>query len=767
MRKRTLRVTAALGIVTLLVVLLGALAAAAFPGRILRLADYGPATERLVTGILVAGTSAQPVVYVSSSDPRTGADNRHDRAMDTNSGIVSRLTLTPRGWKRVDLVRGLPRSRQDHATNGLALDPSTQTLYVAQGSNTNRGSPSESFGFLPESPLSAAVLAIDLTRIGDATYDLPTRSDQGLIGGRGGVNATFAPPGAPVRVVATGLRNPYDIARTSSGALFATINGANAGRGGRPVGDCSNAVREGGAVGLDRLVRLRRGAFYGHPNPSRGECGRPTDAALSRFPFSTNGITEVTAGPVGGDLLTVSFDGTMRRSRLDETSSRVLAHEDVSLGGIPLDVTAQGQDDPLPGTIWVASYIDQRGRPGGLAVLEPRTLGRVGPWAALPGTGSPRQEVSYVEYDGRLFLAGGGTEHQVFDPRTGRWSNIAPLPVALDHIQGAVVGDRIYYVGGLRSWPDEEVGSVLVYDPALNRFSRGPTMPRPRGAGGVAVHGGKLYYAGGLSRGRAVPWLDVLDPTLGRWSKLADMPRQRDHFQAVFAGDRLLVTGGRNRDIGTERDETDYYDVGERQWTTGLAPLPTPRGGFGAVFVRGEMIVIGGEVPGRTLPTVEAYDVARDTWRALPSMPTPRHGIQAALCGDRVLVAAGGVRAGGGPSDAHEELAVGPIPCGRPSRARDEVPQTLKDGYVIGSIAGAVPLRPTSLQFGPDGRLYVAQQNGAILALTVRRRAAGAYEIVATEEIDLVRAIPNHDDDGSSATDFRSLLQLARDRLGS
>ena len=686
--------------------------------------------------------------------------------MDTNSGIVSRLTLTAQGWKRIDLVRGLPRSRQDHATNGLALDPSTQTLYVVQGSNTNRGAPSQSFGLLPESPLSGAVLAIDLAQIGNTTYDLPTRSGRGGPGGRSGANASFVRLGAPVRIVATGLRNPYDIVRTRSGSLFATINGANAERGARPGSDCTSAAREGGTRALDKLVRIREGAFYGHPNPSRLECGSPTEAPLTSFRFSTNGIAEATAGPVDGDLLAVSFDGTLHRIELDETASRVVAREGVKPGGIPLDVTVEGEDDPLPGTIWVALYIDVRGNPGGLAVLEPARLGRVGPWTTLPATGWPRQEVSYVAYGGRLFLAGGGTRQQVFDPRTGRWADVAPLPEPLDHIQGAVVGGRIYYVGGLRSWPDDEVGSVYVYDPTSDRFSRGPDMPRPRGAGGVAAHDGKLYYAGGLNDGRAVPWLDVLDPATGRWSQLPDMPRQRDHFQAVFAGDRLLVTGGRNRDIGKEIADTDAYDVGERRWVTGLAPLPTPRGGFGAVVAGGDMLVIGGEVPGRALPTVEAYNVARDTWRTLPSMPTARHGVQAALCGDRVLLAAGGARMGGGPSDAHEALAVGPAPCGHDAAAPDADVRSLAGGYALGSVAGAAPLHPTSLQVGPDGRLYVAQQNGTILAYTVRRRAAGAYDVTATERIDLVRTIRNHDDDGSSATDIGSLTGLLRDRLG-
>lgn len=745
----------------------GAVAIAAFPRAILEQTGYSAATERLVTGILVTGTPARPVLYVTSSDPRTGAANRRDRSMDTNSGIVSRLTWAGDEWRRVDLVRGLPRSRQDHATNGLALDPATRTLYVAQGSNTNRGAPSESFGLLPEYALSGSVLAIDLDRIGDGTYDLPTPSGGAPFGGESGANQATTGKSGPVRLFATGLRNPYDLVRTRSGALFATVNGANEGRGARPAPGCADEPREGGSRGDDALVRIEDGAFYGHPNPERKECGDPTVSPLAEFPFSTNGVVQVYAGPLAGDLLTVSFEGTLHRLGLTDVEDRVVTHEAVRLAGIPLDVAAQGTVDPLPGTVWVALYVNGRGKPGGLAVLEPADLGRAGAWTTLAGSGSPRQEVSYVAYGGELYLAGGDTRQQVYDPRTGVWRDVAPLQERLDHIQGAVVGDRIYYVGGLRRWPDEEVGSVQVYDPATDRFAEGPSMPRPRGAGGVAVHGGKLYYAGGLHQGQAVAWLDVLDPATGRWTELPDMPRARDHFQAVVVGDRLLVTGGRDRDIGTELAETDAYDIGERRWITGLAPIPTPRGGFGAAAIDGEMIVIGGEVSGKALPTVEAYRPARDTWRTLPSMPTARHGIQAAVCGGQVLVAAGGVRMGGGPADTHEALGVGSAPCGEATASNSgTMERALQDAYVVGTIAGADPIHPTSLQLGPDGRLYVAQQSGTILAYTVRRRAAGAYEVTATEAIDAIRRIPNHDDDGSSATDVGSLLTVIRDKLG-
>ncbi|MFC5195436.1 malectin domain-containing carbohydrate-binding protein [Bizionia hallyeonensis] len=62
-------------------------------------------------------------------------------------------------------------------------------------------------------------------------------------------------------------------------------------------------------------------------------------------------------------------------------------------------------------------------------------------------------------------------------------------------------------------------------------------------------------------------------------------------------------------------------------------------------------------------------------------------------------------------------------------------------------------LNPTSLDFGPDNRLYVSQQNGLIWAYTIERDNAsagnGQYTVIASEEITKIRTgIPNHNDLG-------------------
>jgi N-acetylneuraminic acid mutarotase len=269
------------------------------------------------------------------------------------------------------------------------------------------------------------------------------------------------------------------------------------------------------------------------------------------------------------------------------------------------------------------------------------------------------------------------------------------------------------------------------------------------------VHAGKIYYAGGLSDGRAVPWFDVYDPTRDSWSRLPDMPRARDHFQAVVVGDKLYAIGGRDSELGKEYAETDAFDFATGRWSTGLAPIPTLRGGFAAAALGDDILVMGGEDANGSHREVEAYDVRRDRWRTLDPMPTARHGIQAVVFQGAVYVAAGGETQGGeNPSDVHEVY----VTAGSGRRATK--PQFRKR-----VLEGTSSYNPTVLQFGPDGRLYVAQQDGKIRAYTVVRKD-GQFTVEETETIDEIRWIPNHDDDGSSVSDLRSLLRAAAERLG-
>lgn len=359
---------------------------------------------RELTGILVVGTAAQPIIYVVSSDPRIGAGSSgSDSNLDTNSGILSRLTWTGSAWLKEDLVRGFPRSEENHASNGLALNAATGMLFIAQGGHTNMGAPSNNFALLPEYALSAAILSVDLNGLGTIPYDIPTLDDplpsrttgtpgvdlNDPFGGDDGANQGKLVAGGPVQVYAPGFRNPYDLVLNRAGRMYTIDNGPNSGWGDVPIGEggtaCTNGVHEPGESLDDNLHFITGPGFYGgHPNPTRAnlantfngqspivtadpvECDyrRPgaEDGALARFGTSTNGLVEYTAtnfaGAIDGDLLAASFDNTIYRIKLNAAGTAATLVQSLfsAVGNTPLDVTAQGDAGSFPGTIWVANY---------------------------------------------------------------------------------------------------------------------------------------------------------------------------------------------------------------------------------------------------------------------------------------------------------------------------------------------------------------------------------------------------------------------------
>ena len=442
--------------------------------------------NRQITGIYVTGTAQTPVIYTSSSDPREGAGDAgggiNDSGLDTNSGILHRLTRSGSSWTRLDLVRGLPRSEENHSTNGLVIDETTNTLYLTVGGFTNAGAPSNNFARITEYALAAAILAIDLdmleampvqgSGLTQYVYDLPTLDDptrpnvngiedpntpgyDGIDvgdpwGGNNGLNQAKVVEGGPVRLHTTGFRNPYDLVIMKSpgaeGRMYSIDNGANAGWGGHPVGEgtypgpnagqCTNAYDplEPGSTGPgpnDDKVNNLNGLHYirevdagkryyaGHPTPVRGnpegaglytffngvgvfrtsttgpnplpadwppvptseadpaECdfrnSGEGDGSLVDYVPSTNGMAEYTASNFGGELqgtiLSASFGGEIYLARLNAAGDQVTNGIETlfsNFGLTPLDVIAQGDDDPFPGTIWAVTFGAQN-----VTVFEP------------------------------------------------------------------------------------------------------------------------------------------------------------------------------------------------------------------------------------------------------------------------------------------------------------------------------------------------------------------------------------------------------------
>lgn len=273
--------------------------------------------DRQVTGVVVAGTADEPIVYVSSSDPRISSNG--DVNLDTNSGVVTRASFDSAtgAWNIIDLVRGLPRSEENHSVNGMVLSEDGTELLLQVGGNTNNGAPSGFFSYTGEYVLSGSTLALDLAALDnlptqtdpqagqgstprDYKYDLPTLDDpnvenvtdgvgedangmdeDGPWGGNDGLNQAILPADAPLRLYSDGFRNPFDIARAPDGSFYTVDNGSNGGLGDVPntengdddgdgvSGEAINTPNDGGFGEAEPLFNIEEGGYYEHANPVR------------------------------------------------------------------------------------------------------------------------------------------------------------------------------------------------------------------------------------------------------------------------------------------------------------------------------------------------------------------------------------------------------------------------------------------------------------------------------------------------------------------
>jgi hypothetical protein len=378
-------------------------------------------------------------------------------------------------------------------------------------------------------------------------------------------------------------------------------------------------------------------------------------------------------------------------------------------------------------------------RPVPVAAAEPS-------WYRLADAPAPRQEVSYVAVGQAAYLAAGGDREQDrYDLATDSWRPVSSLPVAfegVDHVGGVAVGGEIVYAGGLLRWeyPFPTVAAVAVYDVAADAFSPGTEMPAPRAAGGVASWGGRAIYAGGLGPEGSSARVDAYDPASDSWTRLQDLPRARDHFGLVVAGGALYAVGGRLTThgpggIGIEEIDAvdrldlpgDPADLAAASWSSGVATLPTPRGGLGVAAVGDCVYAVGGEAtslppPGVTGAT-ETYDTGSGTWLELPPLATPRHGIEAAVSGNTILVAGGGVESfAESPTAVHEALDVSAQP---PCTALPH-PTARRAARVL-----RLAVRPRRVRRGAKARALLVLSAAGTALIRARRAAHGRWRPTA------------------------------------
>lgn len=301
--------------------------------------------------------------------------------------------------------------------------------------------------------------------------------------------------------------------------------------------------------------------------------------------------------------------------------------------------------------------------------------GAVGPdgqWVTLaPMAGGPRQETAVVALEGEVYVLGGiagdlsiSAAVEAYDPKTKAWRNVAELPVAMHHLNAAVVDGRIHVVGFLTGFDFAVDGRGFTYDPGADEWVEAEAMPvgTERGASGMAVLEANIFVLGGLREGTAVTDAWVFDCSVDQWFPIADLPAPRDHMVAGVIGELVYVAGGRDGTISGHSDRLLIYDPQTDEWSDGPS-MPTSRGGQAGAVRGRQLFVAGGEGNADAETGVfESWEVFEPDvgWTVLAPMPTPRHGTGAAVLGDIVFIPGGATTEAFGAVDTHEAWFINP-----------------------------------------------------------------------------------------------------------
>ena len=266
-----------------------------------------------------------------------------------------------------------------------------------------------------------------------------------------------------------------------------------------------------------------------------------------------------------------------------------------------------------------------------------------------------RANVGMAVLDGKLYAVGGESEAdgqdeeddgatsnlvERYDLATKSCEAVAPMATARRSSSAAVLGGKLYAMGGVAAWNDigedgrDHLSSVERYDPALDAWEAVASMAMARQQFGAAVLDGKIYVVGGLCDGLSLSSIERYDPATNAWQAVAPMGTARQGPAVAVLDGKLYVAGGYNDDDDPSNSlsSVERFDPALHAWEA-VAPMATARQQFGAAVLDGAIYVVAGCNNDHVDPlsSVERYDPAVNEWEEVAPVATGRDRLGAAV----------------------------------------------------------------------------------------------------------------------------------------
>jgi len=197
------------------------------------------------------------------------------------------------------------------------------------------------------------------------------------------------------------------------------------------------------------------------------------------------------------------------------------------------------------------------------------------------------------------------TASNVYDPKTSEWTALDPQPLSVAKGASAVGVYKgvIYLAGGKLGTNQKSVDNVIAFDTATRKWVTLPeaarAMPGPRDHVGGAVVGHKLYVLGGrdTQTGNVKDTLYILDldDAAAGWKTGPKLPTARGGLSAAALGTKIYTFGGEGNTANSRGvfDQTEVYDTVADSWAK-LQPMKVPRHGTCVAAAGGKIYVPGG-----------------------------------------------------------------------------------------------------------------------------------------------------------------------------
>jgi DNA-binding CsgD family transcriptional regulator len=255
-------------------------------------------------------------------------------------------------------------------------------------------------------------------------------------------------------------------------------------------------------------------------------------------------------------------------------------------------------------------------------------------WELRTPLPAARSRFALIADQGKLFAIGGEGADAIplasvesYDLNVNEWTPVSALPIPLSNLAAALWQDEIYVAGGAMPAAEDRSTQTLSSDLWRymideDRWQLAGELPAPLAGSSLIATADALYLLGGWDGEamRAEVWRLALSAemepvTADDWEVATQMEVAHAFGGAVLVGNVIYVAGGYDgqREVAT----AGRYLIERGEWEK-LPSLSTPRGGVQLLYDDLAIFAVGG---GWTEPvnTIERFDPATGIWSHFPA----------------------------------------------------------------------------------------------------------------------------------------------------